>query len=47
MEKGAAEDDIDSITDSMGVSLRKVRDSERQRSLASYSPWGHKASDMT
>ena len=35
------------ITDSMDVSLSKLRDNEGQGSLACCSPWGHKESDMT
>ena len=35
------------ITDSMDMSLNKLRDSERQGSLACYSPWDLKELDMT
>ena len=35
------------ITDSMDMSLSKVRDSEGQESLACYSSWGHKKFDKT
>ena len=41
----------DGITNSMPMSLNKlqemVEDITCQRSLACYSPWGHKESDMT
>ena len=35
------------ITDSMDMSLNKLRDSERQGSLACYSPWDLKELDWT
>ena len=38
---------LDCITDSMNMSLSKLGDSERQRSLACCSPRGRKESDMT
>ena len=38
---------LDWISDSMDMSLSKLRDSEGQGSLAGYSPWGHKESDTT
>ena len=38
---------MDSITDSVNMNLSKLRDSGGQRSLAGYSPWGHKESNMT
>ena len=39
---------LDGITDSMDMSLSKtLEDSEGQGSLACYSPWGCKESDMT
>ena len=38
---------LDSITDSMDMSLSKLSDSEVQGNLASCSPWGCKESDMT
>ena len=37
---------VDGITNSVDVSLSKLRDGERQRSLACCSPWGHKDLDM-
>ena len=37
---------LDGITDSMDVSFSKLGDSEGQGSLACYSTWGHKESDM-
>ena len=45
-EKGAAEDERLSITDSMGV-CETLGDGEGQGSLASCSPWGHKVLDTT
>ena len=36
---------IDSITDSMDMSLSRLGDSEGQGSLACFSPWGHKELD--
>ena len=36
---------IDSITDSMGMSLSRLGDSEGQGSLVCFSPWGHKELD--
>ena len=38
---------LDSITNSMDMSLSKLWDSEVQGNLASCSPWGCKESDMT
>ena len=38
---------LDGISDSVGMSLSKLENSEGQGSLACYSPWGHKESDMT
>ena len=38
---------MDGITDSMDMSLSKLRESEGQRSLACCSPWSHKELDMT
>ena len=38
---------LDSITDSMGMSLSKLGDSQGQGSLVCCSPWGHKESDTT
>ena len=38
---------LDGITDSMAISLNKLRDGEGQRSLACCSAWGHKELDMT
>ena len=38
---------LDSITDSMDMSLGKLWECEGQGSLACCSPWGHKKSDMT
>ena len=38
---------LDGITDSMDVSLRKLRVGNQQGSLVCCSPWGHKESDMT
>ena len=38
---------LDGIIDSMGMSLRKLRDSEGQGSLVCCSPWGCKESYMT
>ena len=39
---------LDGIIDSMDMSLSKFQEiSERQGSLAYYSPWGCKESDMT
>ena len=39
---------LDNITDSMDMNLSKTpRDSGGQRSLACYSPWGHKELDTT
>ena len=36
---------IDSITDSMDMSLSRLGDSEGQGSLVCFSPWGHKELD--
>ena len=39
---------LDGITDSMDMSLSKLQElSDGQGSLACYSPWGRKESDMT
>ena len=38
---------LDGITDSMDMNLSKLGHSERQGSLACYSPWGHKELDTT
>ena len=38
---------LNGITDSMDMSLSKLRDNEGQGSLACCSPWGHKESDST
>ena len=38
---------LDGITNSVGMSLTKLGDSEGQESLAYYSPWGRKVLDMT
>ena len=38
---------LDSITDSMDMTEQIQGDSEGQGSLACFSPWGHKESDMT
>ena len=38
---------LDSITNSMDVSLCKLQDREGQGSLVCCSPWGPKESDMT
>ena len=38
---------LDGITDSMDMSLSKLRDSEGQGSFACYSPWGRKESYTT
>ena len=38
---------LDGIIDSMDMSLSKLQDSERQRSLTCCSPWGHKELDVT
>ena len=38
---------LDGISNIMDMSLSKLGDSERQRTLACYSPWGHKKSYMT
>ena len=38
---------LDGITDSMGMSLSKLGDSQGQGSLVCCSPWGHKESDTT
>ena len=37
----------DGISNSMDMSLSKLRDREGQGSLACCSPWGHKESDTT
>ena len=46
-KKKVAEDEIDSIRDSMDMNLSKLGDSGGQRSLVCCSPWGCKESDMT
>ena len=38
---------LDSITDSMGMNLSDLGDSEGQGRLACFNPWGRKESDMT
>ena len=38
---------LDSISNSMDMNLSKLWEIVRQRSLACYSPWGHKESYMT
>ena len=38
---------LNGITDTMDISLSKLRDSEGQGSLVCFSPWGHKESDRT
>jgi len=40
---------LDNITNSTDMSLNKPQETDRegQRSLACYSPWGHKESDTT
>ena len=40
---------LDGITDSMDMSLSKLRETVKDREAwrAVYSPWGHKESDMT
>ena len=40
---------LDDITDSTGMSVSKLKDilKDRERSLACYSPWGHKELDTT
>ena len=38
---------LDGITNSMDVSLSRLRDDEGQRGLACCSPWDHTESDMT
>ena len=45
---GAVEDEmLDSIIDSVDVSLSKLGNSGGQRSLVCCSPWGHKELDMS
>ena len=47
-EKGTTEDEMaDGITDSMDMSLSKLREVVFGPGLACYSPWGHKESDTT
>ena len=46
-EKGMIQDEMVGITNSMDMSLSKLRDSEGQGILACYSPWGHKELDVT
>ena len=38
---------LDGIIDSMDMNLSKLEDSERQGSLAHWSPWGPKMSHLT
>ena len=38
---------LDSISDSMDISLSKLGDNEGQESVVCCSPWDHKESDMT
>ena len=38
---------LDNITDSMGMSLSKLREFDGQGGLVCCSPWGHKGSDTT
>ena len=38
---------LDGITDSMDMSLSKLRDTVKDREAWSCSPWGHKESDKT
>ena len=38
---------LDGIANSMDLNLNKLGDSEGQKSLASFSPWHHKQSDMS
>ena len=38
---------LDSITDSMDMSLSKLRVGDGHGGLACYGPWAHKESDMT
>ena len=38
---------LDGITDSMDMSLSKLREAVKNRSLECCSPWGCKESDMT
>ena len=38
---------LDGITDSIDMSLSKLRVGDGQGSLACYSPWGRKELDMT
>ena len=38
---------LDGITDSMDMSLSKLRDTVKDREAWSFSPWGHKESDKT
>ena len=38
---------LDGITDSMGMSLNKLRVGDRQEGLVYCDSWGHKESDMT
>ena len=38
---------LDSITDSMDVTLGKLRELVINRGLGCYGPWGHKESDTT
>ena len=38
---------LDGVTDSMGMSLSKLRELVMDRGLASCNPWGRKEPDMT
>ena len=38
---------LDGITDSMDISLSKLREIVKDRELVCCSPWAHKVSDMT
>ena len=46
-EKRAAEDEMDSITDSMDMNLSKLQEKVRDREAWCCSPWGCKESGMT
>ena len=45
--RGRQDEMVGCITDSIDMSLRKLRVSDRQGSLACCSPWSHKESDTT
>ena len=46
--KGTTEDEMVGITDAVDLSLSKLWEMVKDRgSLACFSPWGHKESDMT